>query len=92
MMLPETAAEKFHRSPEPNTPAAVRPSPEARPRTVSEGDARSGNSEPLVEVASSIPEGGEKAPIRNRSGAKPAYSTQAAEILPGSSTPDPPKS
>jgi hypothetical protein len=92
MMLPERLAETFQRSPAPNRPTAVRPSPDAMARTVSDGEARSGKSEPLVEAASSMPDGGENAPTRTRQGAKPAYSTQAAEILPGSSFPEPPKS
>ena len=93
MMLPVMAAVPVQLSPLASRATAVRPSPPAMARTVSEGEARSTNSEPLVDTASSRPAGGEKAPMRSfRLATGKPYCTQAALILPASSVPDPPKS
>ena len=93
MTLPVMAAVPVQLSPPASRAMDVRPSPAAMARTVSAGEARSTNSEPLVETASSRPDGGEKAPMRSfRPATGKPYCTQAALILAASSVPEPPNS
>ena len=73
-VAPVTPPKKLQRSPLASTAAPVRPSPPAKPRTSSVTAARSGNSEAVLDVASSRPVIGAKAPTRILSGWKPAYS------------------